>query len=368
MEEPLTSSDHLRSSEGGAEGVAWRPAEESRGWRLFPFCRGGRTTVSPEQDSLASRYGLLDVAEIRSKDLMTVVVNGIVMTLLYLLLGGLWLMISDAWSFTDTVYFMSTSMLTIGYGDVVVNGRGADRLLDSVLIVLGLFSITIWAACASQWLSSVRSRRVEGHGPVADFDAELSIRLYSWKLFHRLVILFVVVVVGVVAFMLGEGTPFTTSLYWVIVTSSTIGYGDVVPTSPAMKWFTSFYSIAATGAMLETLRCAGTFPFTVWTLRAEAKVFGQFSRSDNAAGRAAAASLADCAITELLGIPPEERPGGVAGRSDVALSMLLLLNRVSYDDVQQVSRIYDNLKADRGDAALARPPLQVQAGVGSQRS
>lgn len=106
-------------------------------------------------------------------------------------------------------------------------------------------------------------------------------------------------------------------------------------------------------------------------------------------------------------------------RSDVALSMLLLLNRVSYDDVQQVSRIYgepgfcllyrcirgecaprtssdvemlrtcaghagqqetiksllpfctrlitpDNLKADRDDAALARPPLQVQAGVGSK--
>ncbi|CAM9653997.1 unnamed protein product, partial [Ectocarpus fasciculatus] len=208
----------------------------------------------------------------------------------------------------------STSLLTIGYGDVVVNGRGADRLLDSFLIVLGLASITIWAACASQWLSSVRSRRVEGHGPVADFNAELSIRKYRWMLFHRLVILLVVLIIGVVAFMLGEGAPCYTSLYWVIVTSSTIGYGDVVPHSPAMQWFTSFYSIVATGAMLETLRFAGTFPFTVWTLRAEAKVFGQFSRSDTPAGRAAAASLADCAITELLGIPPEERPGGVVGR------------------------------------------------------
>lgn len=31
---------------------------------------------------------------------------------------------------------------------------------------------------------------------VAEFDAELSIRKYRWMLFHRLVILFVVVVVG----------------------------------------------------------------------------------------------------------------------------------------------------------------------------
>lgn len=79
-------------------------------------------------------------------------------------------------------------------------------------------------------------------------------------------------IAGVVVFMLGEEASFMTSLYWVIVTSSSIGYGDVVPTSPAMRWFTTFYSIAATGAMLETLRFAGTFPFTIWTLRAEAKV------------------------------------------------------------------------------------------------
>lgn len=39
-----------------------------------------------------------------------------------------------------------------------------------------------------------------------------------------------------------------------------------------MKWFTVFYSIVATGSMLETLRFAASYPFYVWALRAQAKV------------------------------------------------------------------------------------------------
>lgn len=46
---------------------------------------------------------------------------------------------------------------------------------------------------------------------------------------------------GVVVFMIGEDTAFVPSFYWTIVTSSSIGYGDVVPSTAAMRWFTSFY-------------------------------------------------------------------------------------------------------------------------------
>ena len=38
-------------------------------------------------------------------------------------------------------------------------------------------------------------------------------------------------VTGSFVFMFGEDKSFATSLYWAIVTSSTVGYGDVVPTT-----------------------------------------------------------------------------------------------------------------------------------------
>lgn len=40
------------------------------------------------------------------QDLRTVVWHGVVLTLVYLLIGGLWLMTSDKWTLTETVYFM----------------------------------------------------------------------------------------------------------------------------------------------------------------------------------------------------------------------------------------------------------------------
>lgn len=77
---------------------------------------------------------------------------------------------------------------------------------------------------------------------------------------------------GVVVFMGGENAGFTESFYWAVVTASTIGYGDVVPTTSPMRWFTTFFSIVATVSMLETLRVAGAYPFRIWKLQAEAKV------------------------------------------------------------------------------------------------
>lgn len=53
--------------------------------------------------------------------------------------------------------------------------------------------------------------------------------------------LVVAVSTGALVFMLGEGAGFVTSFYWAVVTASSIGYGDVVPTTPPMQWFTAFY-------------------------------------------------------------------------------------------------------------------------------
>lgn len=58
----------------------------------------------------------------------------------------------------------TTSLLTVGYGDIVVSTRGVDRLLDSFLILLGLVAITIWATCASRAARTIRSRPTGGLG------------------------------------------------------------------------------------------------------------------------------------------------------------------------------------------------------------
>eukprot|EP00752_Nemacystus_decipiens_P004813 g4380.t1 len=358
MDQPLTSSDHLGggADEGGEAGARAEEAE-GEGHRLFSFGlgrSGSAASPSPGQNSPAARCGLVSVAEIISQDLRTVVWHGSALTLLYLVVGGVWFLFSDSWTFTETVYFMTTSLLTVGYGDIVVSDQGVDRLIDSFIILVGLVTITIWATCANRAVRTIRPRPTEGLA-VPDFDAEAAVRRCRRMLAHRVILLSVVIFLGVVIFMLGEEYGFITSFYWAVVTASSIGYGDVVPTSPAMRWFTAFYSIVATGTMLETLRFAGAYPFEVWTFRAEGKVYEQFTKARSAPERIAAVAVVDNAVTELLGIPPEARPGGAIGRSDVALSMLLLLNRVSNDDVQHAMRIFDKLEIGREG-----PPFPVE--------
>jgi voltage-gated potassium channel len=40
-----------------------------------------------------------------------------------------------------------------------------------------------------------------------------------------------------------EGMSFVDSFYFIMMTVTTIGYGDITPTKNVTKWFVSFYSI-----------------------------------------------------------------------------------------------------------------------------
>lgn len=65
-------------------------------------------------------------------------------------------------SLPATTSDQSTSLMTIGYGDVVVSTEGADRFIDSLLILVGLAILAIGASCVSQPLYSMRPRKAVG--------------------------------------------------------------------------------------------------------------------------------------------------------------------------------------------------------------
>lgn len=52
------------------------------------------------------------------------------------------------------------SLVTVGYGDVVVKNVDEDRLIDSLLILLGLLTLGVWVAYGQQ----TRRRRARSGG------------------------------------------------------------------------------------------------------------------------------------------------------------------------------------------------------------
>lgn len=63
----------------------------------------------------------------------------------------------------------------------------------------------------------------------------------------------VVIAVGAAIFRWLEGWDWVDSFYFVVITVTTIGYGDLVPTTPLTKLITIFYSLNGVALLLLLL-------------------------------------------------------------------------------------------------------------------
>jgi hypothetical protein len=61
------------------------------------------------------------------------------------------------------------------------------------------------------------------------------------------------ILVSTLVIMYADGNPLWKSLYWSVMTSTTVGYGDIVPKSPlaeADAMFTAIFSVFGIGPLL----------------------------------------------------------------------------------------------------------------------
>ena len=70
--------------------------------------------------------------------------------------------------------------------------------------------------------------------------------------------LIVLITVGTVVFRFLEEWTWVQSFYFSVVTLSTVGYGDLHPTSDASRLFTAFYILVGVAVVLSSLGVIGT--------------------------------------------------------------------------------------------------------------
>lgn len=75
-------------------------------------------------------------------------------------------------------------------------------------------------------------------------------------IFSAVIVLFFI---GTLAYHQLEGWSYTDSFYFTGVTLTTIGYGDLHPTTDPSKIFTVFFAIAGIGVLLATLTFLGQY-------------------------------------------------------------------------------------------------------------
>ena len=141
----------------------------------------------------------------------------------------------EGWSWGKAFHFCCVTLTTIGYGDVTpVTDIG--KAGTCAFILLGL---SIAATALGHLVGSVTSAAGVG-SQRASVAKETS--------------LLAAVVLGGAGFVhVSEGWSPLDSLYWAIVTGSSVGYGDLVPMHPAARVFTNIYLLVGVGAFAASI-------------------------------------------------------------------------------------------------------------------
>eukprot|EP00756_Hemistasia_phaeocysticola_P020287 Hpha_TRINITY_DN15711_c1_g14::TRINITY_DN15711_c1_g14_i1::g.39150::m.39150 len=171
-----------------------------------------------------------------------------------LLLGAVFYTQVEDWSWLDAFYFSVVTVTTVGYGDLSPSKAGS-KVFTIFFIISGLAAVAFATMMLGQALvdrqmsgmlnqiTGLQGKKVPPD-PVSAYFSKI-----SWDLITTIAIL----VIGVGAMGSLEDFSFIDSLYFCVVTSTTVGYGDISPKTEGGKKFSIFWAFFSTMSVARLL-------------------------------------------------------------------------------------------------------------------
>ena len=266
-------------------------------------------------------------------------------------------------TFIDTVYFIAITVTTVGYGDMSPKSD-AGKIFVMMFIIVGVALAGVMMTKITDWMLETQKNAVKRSEEKAQermqkdlaklkqnlgartSEAELA-RSISIKekgkskveanpIASALVVISIVVTLGAVVMGELEGISFLDGCYWSIVTSTTVGYGDVTPKSDDGRIFASFYAFITVGVM-------------GWAV-------GQIASS------AISTSVEAASHVESFKLTPESlvQMGGEKGyvdQYDFAVAMMLAMGKATQEDFDLVANRFNELDVNHDKTLDAKDLL-----------
>ena len=290
--------------------------------------------------------------------------------------------VPDHFAIIDSVYFCVTTLTTVGYGDTNEKYHEdysiQDMLFTSffVLVGVGLIGTALGVAMAivldeeDAAAAALKAKMIEEAGdPLANEPPPPAPKSFlgvefsdaEAKVLFQVPVICFLLAIGTVSFKYLEDVGLTTAFYWTAVSITTVGYGDVYPTTKAGKVFAIFFLLIGCCLMAKAIGEVANLPLERRRRRNEQAVLDQYG-----------ADLDAEEFEEILesfkgiGLASTEGDGSIA-KTEFVLSMLYKLDIVKPEDIKRCVAVFDELDADKsgrldkGDFAKAEPPAKADS-------
>lgn len=345
---------------------------------LEKAAHGARALVGLHDD-LDERRALLRVA--------------LILTLFFVAYSIFFGMYEMGYGITSSVYLMAQTVTTVGYGDLVPQNDEQRAILTLYMwvaaaiagIALSIIASSVFAYQDHQvdrwssvneatYVTTDENNSLLGGRAISRLDRCVGLAQRRFAVVSAQIV--GLLLFGAVIMWMLEGWTFAKGIYWGTTTATTIGYGDVVPTSIAAKWVATPYMVVATLAFTHWASNLIRLLSMVQDRAAARYVIRQFGdgltlekfeglftghdelqknmlRVQNAATGKVQGNLAAALFSG--GSAPTNTP---LGRHAFVLQMLILLGKVETDDILDCNDMFDKLDSNN-DSQLNQDDIEI---------
>jgi Ion channel len=278
----------------------------------------------------------------------------------------------EKWSVTDSLFFATVLCTTIGYGDIAPD-QPSGRIYTACLCLYGVVMLGIFLGVLGQYVVeehdlAAEERRKKVSSQVVQFlkdensnttveAAEVqpedvfteSVRddvrerslwedIWSLVMYEAPIMGFLVLTSLGIGYL--EGWSWMESLYWLVISGTTVGFGDFHPSLSYTKLFSCFFlplAVAVLGALLGRI----------------ASLYMDRKRR-LAEQRFLSRSLTLCDLTTM-----DTSEDGRVDKAEFLTYMLTALQKVSKEDVQEIVDLFHKLDVD-GSNYLSKDDLEAK--------
>jgi len=163
-----------------------------------------------------------------------------VVVVTYYAFGVVYYSLQEDWSFVDSVYFVTVTLTTVGYGDLLPTSD-ASKMVTCAFVFIGIVVVATALGMISGWVIE----RLEALDDEEEEQEEEGTLLWALStLFWAFIYFFVIIFGGAFFYYFVEDdntTTFVDALYLGTITATTVGYGDFSPQTQGGRVFACFW-------------------------------------------------------------------------------------------------------------------------------